>query len=221
MTADRRHRLPTRRPRRRMPRGAAGLIAPKQSHGCSSCGIVDRRRLPHPGDLRSADRALRLRPGRRTPPGASPSRAAPIGRTSSAPRSSRPTCCRGSIWGARTAIEVVLARGRLLARDRRAARADLRLRRRLARPRPGADHGRAVRVPLPAARDRDRVPALRHDRPGHLRRGDRDHGRLHTAVLPRRPQPRDQRPRGAPTWRRRARSEPRAGRSSAATCSST
>ena len=54
----------------------------------------------------------------------------------------------------------------LLDRDRRSARAPLRLLRRQARPRARADHGRAVRVPVPAARDRDRVPARRQGRPG-------------------------------------------------------
>ena len=37
-----------------------------------------------------------------------PKQAPPDWRTSSAPPCSRPTCCRGSIWGARTAIEVVV-----------------------------------------------------------------------------------------------------------------
>ena len=84
-----------------------------------------------------------------------------------------------------------------------------------------ADHGRAVRVPVPAAGDRDRVPARRQARSGDRHGGDRDHGRLHPAVLPRGPQPRDQRPGGA--LRRggaRARRAARA-RSSAATSSTT
>ena len=125
------------------------------------------------------------------------------------------------IWGARTEIEVVVAGGLLLARDRRAARPHLRLRRRQARPRPGPDHGRAVRLPLPAARDRDRVPALGQDRPGDHHRRGRDHDRLHTPVLPRGPKPRDQRPRGAVRRGGAGARAPSAGRSSAATCSST
>ena len=100
------------------------------------------------------------------------------------------------IWGSRTAIEVVVLAVVFSLADRRAARPALRLRRRQARPRPGADHRRALRLPVPAAGDRDRVPALRLGRPGRVHRRDRDHGRLHPAVLPRRPQPRDQRPRG-------------------------
>ena len=70
------------------------------------------------------------------------------------------------IWGSRTAIEVVVLAVVFSLVDRRAARPGLRLRRRQARPRAGADHRRALRLPLPAARDRDRVPALRHVRPG-------------------------------------------------------
>ena len=120
-------------------------------------------RLPDPGDLRAADRPLRLRPGRVDDGVRFPKQAAPDSRrTSSAPRSSRPTCSRGSIWGARTAIEVVVLAVVFSLADRRPARAHLRLRRRLARPGPRPDHGRAVRLPLPAARDRDRLPALRH-----------------------------------------------------------
>ena len=71
----------------------------------------------------------------------------------------------------------------LLDRHRRPARPRLGLRRRLAGPHPGADHGRAVRVPVPAAGDRRRLPALGHDRQRHRRDGDRDHGRLRAAVL--------------------------------------
>ena len=45
-------------------------------------------------------------------------------------------------------------------------------------------------VPVPAARDRDRVPPLGQHRQGNPHGRDRDHRRLHPAVLPRRPQPR-------------------------------
>ena len=94
------------------------------------------------------------------------------------------------------------AQGRLrlalrLDLGRRAARALLRLLRRKARPRARADHGRAPRRSLPPARDRHRVPARGQGGAGDLHRRDRDHGRLHPALLPRGPEPHDQHPRGA------------------------
>ena len=85
----------------------------------------------------------------------------------------------------------------LLDRGRRPARAALRLLRRLARPAPRADHGRAPGVPVPPARDRDRVPARRQGWSGDPHRGDRDHGRLHPSLLPRGPKPHDLDPGGA------------------------
>ena len=63
------------------------------------------------------------------------------------------------IYGARIAVEVVTIAVIVVAGRRGAARTDLRLLRWLARPGAGADLRRAVRVPLPAARPRDRVPA--------------------------------------------------------------
>ena len=174
-----------------------------------------------PGDLRAADRALRLRSGqrrRRALPEAGPPR---LARTSSARRSSRLDVLSRVDLGRAHGDRGRGPRGRLLAADRRPARADLGLRRRLARPGPGADHGRAVRLPVHPAGDRDRVPALRHDRQGIIAaaiaitvvyipqyfRVVRNHD--------------DQRPRGDTTSRRRGRSGRRDARSSAATCSAT
>ena len=51
--------------------------------------------------------------------------------------------------------------------------------------------------------------------------GDRDHGRLHPAVLPRRPQPRDQRPRGVLRRGGAGARRPAADDHHAATCSTT
>ena len=71
-----------------------------------------------------------------------------------------------------------------LHRSRRAARALLRLLRGQARPRARADHGRAPRVPVPAARDRrSRSFSSTRSASGSYRR-HRDHGRLHPSVLP-------------------------------------
>ena len=112
-------------------------------------------------------------------------------------------------------------RGRLRALHRRPARADLRLRRRLAGPDPRPRHGRAVRVPVPAAGDRDLVPAQGDDRQRHRRRGDRDHRRLRAAVLPGGESVRPCRRENPPTSRRRAPSARSRARSSTSTCSPT
>ena len=80
--------------------------------------------------------------------------------------------------------------------DRHPARARLRLLRRSARSCARARHGRDAGLPVPAARDRDRLPPLRQHRKGHPHRGDRDHRRVHPPLLPRHPQPDDQHPRG-------------------------
>ena len=95
------------------------------------------------------------------------------------------------IWGARTELKVVLVSLAPLAHDRHPARPRLRLLRREARPwaRPG--HGRDAGVPVPAARDRDRLSPLREHRQGNAHRSDRDHGRVHPPLLPRGPQPHD------------------------------
>ena len=65
------------------------------------------------------------------------------------------------VWGSRTAIEVVVVAVTLSLLVGRPARPDLRLRRRSPRSRPRADHGRALRLPVHPAGDRDRLPALR------------------------------------------------------------
>ena len=84
-----------------------------------------------------------------------------------------------------------------LHRSRSAARALLRLLRGEARPRTRADHGRAARVSVPSARDRDRLSPLGQGRPGNPHRRDRHHGRLHTSLLPRGPESHDQHQGGA------------------------
>ena len=89
-----------------------------------------------------------------------------------------------AIYGARTAVEVVLLAVVFSIAIGVPLGPDLGLRRRLAGPHPGPDHGRAVRVPVPAAGDRRRVPAHGHDRQRHRRHRDRDHRRLRAAVLP-------------------------------------
>ena len=173
------------------------------------------------GDLRAADRAVRASTPTRTPPGASRRQGEPSDRNH----------WGTTVPGLRRAVAHDLrrahgARGRvprgdLLDRHRRAARADLGLRRRLAGPHPGADQRRAVRVPVPAAGDRRRVPAVGHDRQRHRRDGDRDHGRLRPAVLPSRASvdavgARSHLHRGGARHGRAGRA-----RSSAATCSAT
>ena len=85
---------------------------------------------------------------------------------------------------------------RLRPDRRRPARPPLRLLRREARPRARPRHGRAVRLPVPAARDRDRLPALEQHRQGGAHGRDRDLGRLRAALLPRRPEPGDRAARG-------------------------
>ena len=163
-------------------RGAVPAVARRPAlHAGQRHGRVDP--VDPDGDLRAADRALQLRhlPGR--------------GRAASRPRASRAIAttgarpCRASTscrarssapaprsrssswpWSSRSSIGVPLG-------------PRLGLRRRLAGPHPGADHGRAVRVPVPAARDRGGIPALGHDRQRHRRDRDRDHRRLRAAVL--------------------------------------
>ena len=99
------------------------------------------------------------------------------------------------IWGAVTALEVVTLVGPVLGDHRVVPRRDLRLLRRCAGSLAGADHGRAVRVPVVPAGRRVRVLVHRHHRRGHLvHQGWRRRGGavadlyLHPAVLPRRPQ---------------------------------
>ena len=62
------------------------------------------------------------------------------------------------IWGARTALEVVVLSVILSILYRGPARAALRLRRRLDRPPPGVRHGRDLRLPVPAAGHRVLLP---------------------------------------------------------------
>ena len=64
------------------------------------------------------------------------------------------------IWGTRTELKVVLLSLPSVALDRYSARPRLRLLRRQARSRSRPRHGRDARVPVPAARDRDRLPPL-------------------------------------------------------------
>ena len=71
------------------------------------------------------------------------------------------------IWGSRTAIEVVVLAARLLDHDRSAPRACISgYIGGKARPGAGADQRRPLRLPLAAARDHHRLPALRQVRPG-------------------------------------------------------
>ena len=126
------------------------------------------------------------------------------------------------IWGAQTELKVVFISLVLLDHARRPARAPLRLLRRQARPGARPRHGRAVRVPVPPARDRDRVPARRTSiGQGILTAAIAITVVYVPAVLPRGPQPRDRAPggvvrRGGARARREA-----AARSSASTSSST
>ncbi len=87
-------------------------------------------------------------------------------------------------------------RGDGLGPHRRAARSRLRLLRRLAGPDAGADHGRALRVPVPPPGHRVRLPVHRHHRRRCRRRGPVVDLRLRAAVLPGRAQRHGQRPRG-------------------------
>ena len=69
-----------------------------------------------------------------------------------------------TIYGARTAVEVVILAVVFSIAIGVPLGPDLGLHRRLAGPHPRPDHGRAVRVPVPAAGDRRGVPAQEHDR---------------------------------------------------------
>ena len=145
---------------------------------------------------RAGDRAVRLRhvPGERPPVPAARTAVVgpphgdqrPVDRRPLTDHLGHPDRAQG-----RDRVDVLLDRGR------RPARAALRLLRRLARPAPRADHGRAPRLPVPPARDRDRVPARRQGWSGDPHRCDRDHGRLHPPLLPRGPKPHDLDPGGA------------------------
>ena len=92
------------------------------------------------------------------------------------------------IWGARTALEVVVASVIMSARDRRAAGSGLGLHRRVDRQGARLHHGRAVRVPLVAARDRVLLPAQGQVRQRDHLGGRVAHRHLHPAVLPGRAQ---------------------------------
>ena len=88
------------------------------------------------------------------------------------------------IYGAQTELKVVVLAVRRGARRRPPARPHLGLLRRAARPRARARHGCTLRVPISAARDRDRVPARRPARSGGADGRHRDRGGVHAAVLP-------------------------------------
>ena len=75
------------------------------------------------------------------------------------------------------------ARRLLLSGRRCTARARLGLLRWRPRPCPRAGERLDLRVPLPVARDRHRLPPAELGRRGRGHRRDRDHGRLHSAVL--------------------------------------
>ena len=155
----------------------------------------DRPRLPGPGDLRAADRAVRLRPGR----GARRALCEAGGPVGIPPLRHHGPIHRRPLAGDLGSADSGGGRrplARLLDRDRRPTGPRVGLHRRQARPGTGAGQRRAVRVSIPAARDRDRLPALRQDRPGDPHRRGRNHGRLRAAVLPRGAKPRNQHPRG-------------------------
>ena len=149
-------------------------------------GLVHHRRLPPGRDLRPADRAVRLRPaadatgpfGAQQPPSAAHIWGTTVGGYDVFSR---------VIWGAQTAILVIVVAVVLSIFARRLPRPGLRLLRRLARPRARRRLRRDLRVPVAAAGDRhgDRdqrrpvEPLGRH--PGG---GDLDHRRVHPAVLP-------------------------------------
>ena len=92
------------------------------------------------------------------------------------------------IWGARTALEVIVLSVAVLDPDRRAARSRVGLHRRLGRPGPRVRHGLALRAALAAAGHRVLVPAARRARRRHRRGGALPDLHLHPAVLPRRPE---------------------------------
>ena len=213
VAADRRSRSRVRRPCREA-RGVPRWIAVG--------GDRDHAVLRRDGGVRAAGSRRTASTSTRTPPAsASPSSGATVGQHWFGTNVQSTDVLSRVIYGARTELEVVLLAVVFSLADRRAAGAALGLLRRAGGPGAGADHGRPVRVPLPAAGDRDRVPPVgqvrqrrRHRRLGH-------HRRLRPAVLPRGPQPRRQRSARSPTSRPRVRSARARAPSSAATCSRT